>query len=323
MVPPLITLEEHFICKGFRESNPVSKQTIDRFPPNVAAGLLSLGKQRLDDMNQGKVALQIISHTPSSDSPVDLCKSSNDQLHQAVMEHKGSFAGFAMLPMHDPAAASEELRRCVTELGFVGALIGNHVHGRYYDDSFFWSIFETAQELDVPIYLHPSAPHTDLAALYQGNYSKDVAAVLSMYGWGWHSETGLHVLRLFASGLFDRFPSLKIIIGHMGEMLPYMLDRIEVYLAQHISRERGLRQVWDSNLWITTSGMFSLPPFACLLQAVKHDRILYSVDYPFATNEEGLQFMEDVKRSGLVNDETLEMIAYRNAESLLKVKVKK
>ena len=296
MVPPLITLEEHFICKEFRERNPASKETLDRFPPHVAAGLVSLGDQRLRDMEHGKVSLQIISHTPSSESSVDLCRSSNDQLHKAIIEHKGCFAGFAMLPMHDPAAASEELRRCVKELHFVGALVGNHVHGRYYDDSSFWSVFETAQELDVPIYLHPTAPHTDLAAFYQGNYSDDVAAVLSMYGWGWHSETGLHVLRLFASGLFDRYPNLKIIIGHMGEMLPYMLDRIENYLAKRIPRQRGLRRVWDENMWITTSGMFSLAPFACLLQAVKADRILYSVDYPFASNEEGLHFMQEVKK---------------------------
>ena len=109
--------------------------------------------------------------------------------------------------------------------------------GRYYDDSFFWSVFERAQELDVPIYLHPTATHADLAALYQGNYSNEVAALLSMYGWGWHSETGLHILRLFASGLFDRFPNLKIVVGHMGEMLPYMLDRIENYFVKSVSRK--------------------------------------------------------------------------------------
>ena len=318
---PLITLEEHYTCKEFREQTPISKETLGRFPPHVAARAVSLGDQRIHDMDQGKVSMQVISHTTASESPLKLCKHANDQIYKGVSEHKDRFAGFAMLPMHDPKAASEELRRCVTELHFVGALVTNHVHGRLYDDSFIWEVFETAQELDVPIYIHPSTPHTNLGALYQGNYSQDIATVLSMYGWGWHSEKGLHILRLFASGLFDRYPNLKTVIGHMGEMLPFMLDRIEIYMANRIHTKRGLRQVWDENLWITTSGMFSMAPFACLLQAVKPERILYSVDYPFASNEEGLQFMEEVKKSGLVDDEKFEMIAYRNAENLLKIKV--
>ena len=318
---PLIALEEHYSCKEYQQDNPANKEKLSRFPPDVAAKIASLGDLRIHDMDQGKVSLQVISHSPESESPLKLCKSANDQLYKAVREHKDRFAGFAMLPMHDPKAASVELRRCVTELHFVGALIGNHVHGRLYDDNFFWEVFETAQELDVPIYLHPSAPHTDLAALYQGNYSQDIATILSIYGWGWHSETGLHILRLFASGLFDRYPNLKVVIGHMGEMLPFMLDRIEIYMAKRIHTKRGLRQVWDENLWITTSGMFSMAPLACLLQAVKPERILYSVDYPYASNEEGLEFMEEVKESGLVEDEKFEMIAYRNAEKLLKIKV--
>ena len=125
-----------------------------------------------------------------------------------------------MLPMSDPTAASDELTRCIKELNFVGALVPNHTNGRYYDDAYFWPVFGRAERLNVPIYLHPTSPPPGLEPHYEGNYAHSTANVLGSYGFGWHSETGLHVLRLFASGLFDKYPRLQIIIGHMGEMLP-------------------------------------------------------------------------------------------------------
>jgi len=264
----------------------------------------------------------VISHnTVAGLSSLDDCQKANDELFRGVQENKSRFAGFAMLPMHDPPAAVAELTRCIKELNFVGALVSNHVDGHYYDDESYWSIFERAQELDVPIYLHPTFPPKDMMSHYKGNFPDQVAFFLSSFGWGWHSDTGLHILRLFASGLFDRYPRLKIIIGHMGEMLPFMLDRIYAFTSKMVRRERNMKKVWDENIWVTTSGMFSLPPLACLLRAVKMDRILYSVDYPFASNEEGSQFIEEIKKSGLVTEDELAMIAYRNAETLLKIHV--
>ena len=145
---------------------------------------------------------------------------------------------------------------------------------------------------------------------------------MSAFSWGWHTETGLHILRLFASGLFDRFPTLKIVIGHMGEMLPYAFDRI---LPQSKvwggDRERDLTTVWHENIYITTSGYFTLAPMACLLKVSNIDRILYSVDYPFSMNDKGLDFVKELQESGLVNAEELDKICYKNAEKLLKIRV--
>jgi len=184
-------------------------------------------------------------------------------------------------------------------------------------------LWAKASELDVPIYLHPTFPSARMAESFKGEYPEFVVANLGTSGWGWHSDVGLHVLKLFAAGVFDRFPKLKIIIGHMGEMLPFMLERCFEMSSKTRGgwglRQRPLRQVWDENIWITTSGVWSLAPIKCILENTRVDRIMYSVDYPFESNDNGRAWFEQLEASGILNGEELEKIAYRNAEQLLKV----
>jgi predicted TIM-barrel fold metal-dependent hydrolase len=314
---PLITLEEHYISNAVRKAQ--ARDPYLTFPQHVVSKLESLGDGRIADLDKGNVSLQVISHGPL-DAPPSICTKANDELAGAVSKTPSRLAGFAMLPMSDPTAAADELARCVRDHGFVGALIDNHLHGKFYDDEHFWPVFEKAQELDVPLYIHPAFASEEMMEHYKGNYDDKVARALSAYGWGWHADTGLHILRLFASGLFDRYPKLKIIIGHMGEMLPFQLDRIVPTSELWGKRERGLREVWKSNIWVTTSGMFSLPPLACLLQSTTIDRVLYSVDYPFAAHEKGTEFIDKIRKSGLMTEDDMEKFAFRNAEGLLKVK---
>lgn len=319
---PLITLEEHFISSAARtHSGDDDSLGIKRFPPTVATKLSDLSNDRLKDMDAGNVSLQVLSHCPTNGSlPIEICRKANDELKSAVESSKGRFAGFAMVPMNEPTAAAQELERCVKTLGFAGALVNNHEKGQFYDDDFFWPVFSQCQELDVPIYLHPTVPSPEMAK-GPGNYPDIVARGLNTYCWGWHSETGVHFLRLFASGLFDAYPRLKVIIGHMGEMLPFMLDRIVRFAKkQWPARERYLQTVWDQNLYITTAGMFSMAPMACLLRVCRIEHILYSVDYPFSSNEEGKEFMDDLASSGLCSKEEMGKIAYGNAEELLGVR---
>lgn len=328
---PLITLEEHFLSPTvkahYAATNTASPYKM--FGAQLAEKVSDLGDIRLKNMDEGSVTLQVISHAPNSlalDHPI--CAKANDELAEAVRLHPNRYAGFATLPMADPPAAAKELRRCIEELGFVGALIDDNCQGRFYDDEFFWPVFEAAQDLDVAIYLHPTYNPEVKKVLFDGNYPDAIAESLALHGFGWHSECALHILRLFAAKVFDHYPRLKIIIGHMGEMLPFQLDRIVRISSTQwplvgVKPERQLRQVWDENLWITTSGMFALAPMACLVRQCKPDRILYSVDYPFAQNKWGLAFMEELKASGMVSQEMLENIAYKNAEKLLGVKAKK
>ncbi|KAJ9197916.1 hypothetical protein DTO166G4_2500 [Paecilomyces variotii] len=313
---PLITLEEHYVSSKVREAE--TEDHYAGFPRHIVTKLQSLDDERIQDLDNGNVSLQVISHGPG-DRPPHLCVLANDDLASAISRHPTRLAGFAMLPMSEPVAAAKELERCVRELGFVGALIDNTASGVFYDDERFWTVFEKAQELDVPIYIHPTFAADGAMEHYRGNYDESIALALSAYGWGWHSETALHILKLYASGLFDRFPKIKIVIGHMGEMLPFQLERV-ITISQRWGRERGLREVWRDNIWITTSGMFALPPLACLLQTTSIEHVLYSVDYPFSMNEKGFQFFEEIRKSGLIAGEDLEKFAFRNAENLLHVK---
>lgn len=246
-LPPIITLEEHYLSPLF--SPPKFNAELGLVVPKLS----DLHEERIANMDAGSVTLQVLSHVPVDPTApsTDLARSMNDELHVAIQSHPKRLAAFAILPMENPNEAADELTRTTKELHFVGALINNHLNGRFYDDAFFWPLFERAEALDVPIYIHPTFPDENTLPQYQGNYSERAAFMLGISAWGWHADTGLHILRLFASGLFDKYPKLKIVIGHMGEMIPYMLDRI-VPMSERGwgQRERGLRQVsLVSSLW--------------------------------------------------------------------------
>lgn len=321
MIPPLITLEEHYFSTA--AMNTLDDKMVEQFKhiPGLKDKLTDADQLRLSEMEKGKVSFQIISHACIAGAPSpDVCRQGNDQLADDIQKNPDRFAGFAVLPMAKPQDCANELERTVKQLGFVGAMIDNHVHGKYYEGDEYDVFWEKAQNLDVPIYLHPTWPSDNMNPQYTGNFTEGAGRSLGASGWGWHTETGLHVLRLFAAGLFDKFPRLKIIIGHFGEMLPFQLQRICNLSVRWGDRKRKLQQVWDENIWITTSGVWSLDPLRCILGNTKMDHILYSVDYPFAKNEEGLEWVEKLEESGLLTKEQLEMIAYCNAEKLLGVK---
>jgi len=315
---PLITLEEHFFSSAIDESEYREQL---KWLSGVLDKLKDIGPIRLEYMEKGAISLQVVSHAPGlGNKPAEECKAANDQLASSIAGNEKRFAGFAVLSMAYPEEAAKELRRCVKELGFVGALVDNHVNGTHYDAKRFWPIFEAAEELDVPIYLHPNFATDGMKDQFMGDYTDGAAMSMSSSGWGWHSDVGLHILKLFSAGLFDKYPKLKLIVGHFGEMLPFMLERIMQLSVRWGERQRLFKQVYDENIWITTSGVWSLSPLACILKNTKIDHILYSVDYPFAKNEDGLKWMEDLEKSGMVTQEQFEMIGYKNAESLLGVK---
>ncbi|KAJ9637938.1 uncharacterized protein PV06_04521 [Exophiala oligosperma] len=327
---PLITLEEHFISQAVLDyyEQQGAQTTLPESHSHIMSSLRDVGHQRLKSMDSGRVSLQVISHRPNSlPIPPEVCTAANDELYEAINSspRPERFAAFAMLPLLHPEAAAKELDRCVSELDFVGSLVDNMTEGRFYDDTFFWPIFAAHERLDVPIYLH-AAPHPlPSDSPFHGNYAPQVSAFLANHGFNWHAEVALHVIRLFASKLFDVHPNLKVLLGHMGEMLPYQLDRIHKLIQRTwpaaSKPKRHLLQVWHENMYITTAGMFSLAPMACLIHMCCADKVLYSVDYPFCSNQEGLQFLYQLRNSEMVNDEDFEAIAYRNAARLLDLKI--
>ncbi|KAK2034147.1 amidohydrolase 2 [Colletotrichum zoysiae] len=321
---PLIAIEEHYISPLLDDAPGGPRSVVEKvFGPAVLEKLVDVGPARLREMAEGSVAMTVLSHLPMDLDPA-LCAAVNDDLRSKIARHPDRYAAFALLPLRDPAAAAGELRRAVRRLGFVGALVQNHLDdGGFFDAPRFDPLWAAAEELGVPVYLHPAYPPADESRVNfdgGGAYGPAVAAALGAWAWGWHSRTGLHFLRLFAAGVFDRFPRLRLVLGHMGEMLPFMLGRAVRFSADWPSPpRRGLREVWDANVWVTTSGMFSLAPMACLLRETRAERVLFSVDYPFSGNAEGRAFMDELRASGLVSEAEWEGIAWKNAKGLLKL----
>jgi predicted TIM-barrel fold metal-dependent hydrolase len=319
-----ITLEEHATFRALGDESPFYTQIWKTFPKQRRA-LLDHGTERLADMDAGHVSLQVLSQLPGigMEKP-DGCRAANDELAAVIESHPTRFAGWAVLAMGHPEKAAQELERAVKELGLVGAMVDDHLPDMtHYDDKRFWPVFAAAERLDVPIYLHP-APASDsvMAARFNGaagEYSKVVAQGLSTGAWGWHEYLGLHIVKLYAAGVFQQFPRLKIVIGHMGEMIPMMIDRIERLKFFTHGGFGSFRSVWESNVWVTTSGIFSVRTLEMLLKVTPLERVLYSVDTPFETNATGWKFIEELARSGLFSNDEMEQFVQGNAKKLLKI----
>jgi predicted TIM-barrel fold metal-dependent hydrolase len=317
-----LTLEEHVISDDISNATSFAEQF--KYMPGATDKLRDTGAMRIQDMNHGSVALQVLSHGAGlGDYNIKDCIAANNDMARRVASTPDRYKAFAVLPMC-PACVGDavaELKRTVHELGFLGALIDNHYLGLHFDGQAYRPLWQAAQDLDVPIYLHPTWASPDMLPHYGGNFSSVAAKHMSTVSWGWHSDTGLHIQKLFAAGVFDEFPKLKIIIGHYGEMLPFMLERVHSLSKQWGERKRNFKQVYDENVWLTTSGVWSLNPLATMLRNTRVERIMYSVDYPFASNEAGLAMMEQLRTSGLVTEKGFKMIAYQNAEALLKIRL--
>jgi len=250
---------------------------------------------------------------------IDLARAYNDALAEACTRHLDRYRGFAHLPMLAPEAAADELERTVKHLGFHGALVNGTTDGRFLDDPAFDPILARAETLDVPIYLHPGIPVEAVRNAYYDNLPGNFSFTMALSAWGWHADTAIHTLRLVLSGALDRHPGLKIVIGHMGEALPFMLDRIdETTAAQAKERlRRSVRQTILDQVWITTSGFFTTVPFIAALLSFGVDRIMFSVDYPFASNVRARAFLDALP----VSPADRAKIAHGNADRLLKLPV--
>jgi len=322
----IVTLEEHYRSKHVDRvlggaGTHFSAQATGEMAKRLAK-LSDLGEGRIADMDQAAIDVQVLSHTPPSPEVLDagravpLAQIVNDELAEAVGRYPKRLAAFATLPVADPMAAATELQRTVEQLGFKGAMINGTIQGRFVDDPEFAPILERAAALAVPLYLHPAPPPEAVQRTYFSGLAPELGQILSIAGWGWHAETGLHALRLIVSGVFDRFPNLQVIIGHMGEMIPCMLARIDLAVSPIAIRlKKPVADYFHSNVHITTSGLFTAPPLYLALAVVGADRIMFSVDYPFSSNEQGREFLNKLSLSPADFDK----ITHGNAQRLLKL----
>jgi 2,3-dihydroxybenzoate decarboxylase len=312
----VIALEEHYYDSELAATfdGPEGRAV------EIRRRLDDLGKLRLKEMDEAGIDLQVISHgAPSTqrldpETAVRLAHNANDRLAQAIAVHPDRFAGFAALPTSAPKAAADELERTVTTLGFKGAMVHGLTNGVFFDDKQFWPIFERAQALDVPLYIHPAAPHSAVVEAYYKDYVKDFPALLTA-AWGFTVETATHGIRLVLSGVFDAYPDVKIILGHMGEGLPFLLWRINHALSRPGNRPIAFRDQFSKHFYITTSGNFSTPALLCSMMELGVDRILFSVDWPFVQNVPGTKWMHELQLSA----EDKAKILSGNARRLLKL----
>ena len=317
-----ITLEEHFATPAFLngpgariKERPQAARLLDQ--------LCDLGERRIADMDAAGIDVQVLSLTsPGVDQldateAVKLAHETNDILADAVRRHPSRFAGFATLPTASPETAADELDRMVREHSFKGAVINGHIRGRYLDDEFFWPILERAEALQVPLYLHPTPPPQPvIEASYAGNYTAEVTDSLATAAWGWHIETAIHTLRLILSGAFDRYPRLQLVIGHLGEALPFMLPRIDRNLPMAVTKlHRPIGAYLRENLHYTISGFNFTPTFLDLFLEVGANRIMFSADYPFGSMSQARAFLDQLP----VSPADKVRIAHGNAELLLRL----
>ena len=258
-------------------------------------------------------------------------RQANDAVVAAIAQHPDRFRGFATLPMRDPAAAAAELERTVRDHGFVGALINGHVNGRYLDDTFFWPVFESAETLGVPIYLHPTVPPQAVIDAYYKGFAPAVSAKLSIAGLGWHIDTGIHCIRLILGGVFDRFPGLQIIVGHHFEALSWMAWRTDYsFPVEESGLKRTIKEYLRENFYggilagefanqepggPDPSWSLSFNAYQSMVNVIGIDRIVFTTDYPFASMKAGRQFLDQMP----IPPADKEKIGHLNAERLLRL----
>ena len=255
----------------------------------IVERLQDLGERRIGDMDATGIAKQVISITApglqifDAHTAVGLAPDYNDELAAAVSVYPDRFAGLAAIAPQAPRAAARELERAVRKLGLKGAIINSHTHGEYLDDEKFWDIFAAAEALDVPIYIHPQAPPPAMIKPF-------LESGLDGAIFGFAVETGLHMLRLIVSGVFDRFPGLKIVVGHLGEGIPYWLFRVDFFHRGIVQTKRYKNfkplkrkpsDYMKENFYVTTSGMAWEPVILYARSVLGRDRVLYAMDYPY------------------------------------------
>lgn len=331
----IITIEEHFTSpkitakmQQFQSNNLDAgkakdmEEIIKHFLP-TNEDIEDVGARRLQFMDESGVDMQVISYGGGSPQGIadpnvalELCKEANDELAAFIKENPTRFAGFTTLPLADPIAAANELERAIKVLGFKGALIAGTFQGKFCDDPLFFPIFEKAAELNVPVYMHPGIVEKNVADHYfrNENWSKLVNGVFPAAGFGWHMDSGIHVIRMILSGIFDKLPNLKLISGHWGEFVPAFLERLDETLYPEITNlRRTISEYYKEHVYITPSGIFSEVQLQFAISQMGADHIIYSADYPYLMKKNTGDFLKNAS----ISDQDKEKIGHLNVEKLL------
>jgi predicted TIM-barrel fold metal-dependent hydrolase len=308
----VIAIEEHFATP---ELQALSNDGIKQGP--VFERLNDLGELRIREMDGAGIDLQVLSETAPAaqafqpDVAVRMARRSNDYLHAAIKAHPDRFAGFAALPTPDPAAAANELERAVDKLRFKGAMIMGLTGGRLFlDKQQFWPIFERASALDVPLYIHPGTPNTVVDEVFYKDYP-----ILSRAALGYTVEAATHGARIIVSGVLDRYPNLKIILGHLGEAIPFLLWRIDNGITRQTKLPRSFTDYFRQHFYLTTSGALSNSALTCSIAEMGVDRIIFAADWPYQLSVPSRKFIDEAP----ISEQDRKLILSGNARKLLRL----
>lgn len=280
--------------------------------------LLDLDEERLRIMDQSGISMAVLAMTSTgvqqfeADKAAHIAQLGNDRLAEAIKRHPDRYAGLATIPVQDPKRAVKEMERAITKLKFNGVMINSHTNGEYLDEQKYWPILEAAAGLDATVYIHPRAPSPAMAAPYR-KYQLEHAI------WGYAVEVGLHAVKLIMSGVFDKYPNLRIVIGHMGENIPYALYRLD-WMHRHFSFDRPKLELtpgeyFRRNFFITTSGVNWLPALELCIKVLGADNVMWAVDYPYQETVEATQWLNDAT----ISEEDKQKIFHGNAERVFKI----
>lgn len=321
-----IAIEEHFTTPMYRENVGVNEfrnfymtSRSEQLGHDIVKELGDLEDTRIKYMDAAGIDVQVLSFGSPGPQAFDakigipMATDANDRLYQIMKKHPTRFEGFATLPTADPKISADELERTVKQYGFKGAMIHGHHQGEFLDAKKYWPIWERAEALGVPIYLHPALPSQGVMKAYYDGY-EDIARA----GWGFAVDTSIHFLRIMFSGVFDAYPKLKIILGHLGEGLPFAMHRLNDHTYRAAAR-RGLKKTpleyIRDNLVVTTSGNWYEPALVCTILALGVDNIMFAADWPYEPNKTAMDFLNKVS----ISDIDREKIAHLNAERILKM----
>jgi 2,3-dihydroxybenzoate decarboxylase len=312
-----ICVEEHWIPQTGQP--PELSPSINPAEVPLTLPRLTNFELRLPLMDESGVTMQVLAPPGigvqvirDRNTAVGAAKKANDAQAEIVRKYGGRFAGYATIPTQDPKVAADELERAVTQLGLKGAMVFGHTNGEYLDEQKFWPIWERAEGLEVPIYLHPFEPPPEIRKAYEGHPE------LMGPTWSWVVDTATHALRVIGAGVFDSFPKSTLILGHLGESLPYLLGRFDEGYAM-VFKIKRLKKSFSTyikeNIVITTSGKYNPEALVCAITAMGIDRVLFAADYPFVAPKESVQLIESTQ----ISDLEKEKIYHLNAERWLKL----
>lgn len=322
----IIALEEEFVTEsvmskilGRTSDFKYTLQTSsDIIGEDVGKAFIDLGEKHVKAMDDAGIDLQVLSFcAPQLKDPgqsIELMTEGNNKAAEAIKKYPKRFSAFASMPLADPKAAVKELDRALNKLGFVGGFLAGSINGEFLDEQKYWPVLECAQSHDAPIYLHPYFPLPGLMSSYFKGREE-----LGGPEWGFMIDASCHFMRLVTSGVFDRFPKLRIILGHLGESIPYNLHRINNRLSAYAKAKalkKPVEEYFRENMAVTTSGNFSVPSLMCAINTIGIDNIMFSVDWPNESNQAAVDFLKHLPVGG----PDLEKIAHKNAERILRLK---